>query len=80
MLNFEKVKCGQCLEAVWRDLGECRDSFGGLRDALYSLELSDGAIESLLERWASFREFSRQEVLRWAQNILWYVVGGTSCS
>lgn len=54
MLNFEKVKCGQCLQAVWRGLGECRDSFGGLRDALYSLELSDGAIESLLERWASF--------------------------
>lgn len=30
MLNFEKVKCGQCLQAVWWGLGECHDSFGGL--------------------------------------------------
>lgn len=75
MLTFEKVKRGLCLRAAQWGLGEFHGSLGGLRGALYWLELSDGAIKTRLERWGSFLEFSRQEVLRWAQNISWCVGG-----
>lgn len=70
MLTFEKIKRGPRLQAVQWGLGEFHAFFEGLRGALYWLELCDGAIKSLLESWGSFLEFSRQDVLRWALNIL----------